>query len=83
VAYNAGPGRIRQWLPTYDMAADLWIETIPYKESRDYIKNILIYTAVYQEMLGGKSNMARYMRYIPSQKTLMASMKELKKNAHE
>ena len=83
VAYNAGPGRIRQWLPTYDMAADLWIETIPYKESRDYIKNILIYTAVYQEMLGGKSNMARYMRYIPSQKTLMAFMKDPKKNAHE
>ncbi len=81
VAYNAGPGRTLKWLPTYDMAADLWIEMIPYKESREYVKNILIYTAVYQEMLGGKSNMARYMRYIPSQKTLLAAMENLKKNA--
>lgn len=83
VAYNAGPGRIRQWLPRYDMAADLWIETIPYKESRDYVKNILIYTAVYQEMLGGKSNMAQYMRYIPSQKTFIASIEGSTKNVHE
>lgn len=72
-AYNAGPGRVQQWIPTYDMAADLWIEAIPYKETREYVKNILTYTAIYQEMLGKKPNISRYMRYIPSQKTLLAT----------
>lgn len=63
-AYNAGPGRIQKWLPTDDMAADLWIETIPYKETREYVKNILTYTAIYQEILGKKPHLARHMPYI-------------------
>jgi soluble lytic murein transglycosylase len=67
-AYNAGPGRIRKWLPTFDMAADLWIETIPYKETREYVKNVLTYTAIYQEILGGKPTLARHMPFIPSGK---------------
>lgn len=68
-AYNAGPGRIRKWLPTYDMAADLWIETIPYKETREYVKNVLTYTAIYQEILGKKPTLAKHMPYIRSDKS--------------
>jgi len=67
-AYNAGPGRIRNWLPNYDMAADLWIETIPFKETREYVKNVLTYTAIYQEMLGKTPSLSRHMPYIPSNK---------------
>ena len=63
-AYNAGPGRIRKWLPTDDMAADLWIETIPFKETREYVKKVLTYTAIYQEILGQKPALARHMPYV-------------------
>ena len=66
-AYNAGPGRIKKWLPTFDMAADLWIETIPYKETREYVKNVLTYTAIYQEILGKKPTLSRHMPHIQSQ----------------
>jgi soluble lytic murein transglycosylase len=79
VAYNAGPGRVQKWIPAYDMAADLWIEGIPYKETREYVKNILTYTAIYQEMLGKKPSISHYMRYIPSQKTLVAQAPSPKK----
>lgn len=67
-AYNAGPGRIRKWLPTFDMSADIWIETIPYKETREYVKNVLTYTAIYQEILGKKPSLHKHMPFIPSAK---------------
>ena len=48
-AYNAGPNRVKQWLPTQSaLPADIWIETIPYKETRKYVSNVLAYTVIYQ-----------------------------------
>jgi len=67
-AYNAGPARVKKWLPPSDMPADIWIETIPYKETREYVKNIMTYTAIYQEMLGKKPKPHK-MPNIPGAKT--------------
>ena len=48
-AYNAGPERVKKWLPeTEALAADIWIETIPYKETREYVTNVLAYALIYQ-----------------------------------
>lgn len=63
-AYNAGPGRIKKWLPENDMAADVWVATIPFKETRQYVENVMAYTVIYQEILGKKTNLARYMPFI-------------------
>ncbi len=46
-SYNAGPHRISRWLPKKDMAADIWIENIPYKETRRYTRSVLSYTAIF------------------------------------
>ena len=35
-AYNAGPGPVARWLPPKLMDADVWIENIPYGETRSY-----------------------------------------------
>ncbi len=52
-AYNAGPNRIRPWIPEdAALPADVWIETIPLGETRDYVRNVLAYTAVYEHRLG-------------------------------
>jgi soluble lytic murein transglycosylase len=51
-SYNAGPGRIKQWLPSHTMAADIWIENIPFEETRDYVQNIITYTGIYRSILG-------------------------------
>jgi soluble lytic murein transglycosylase len=40
-AYNAGPGPLARWLPATPMEADVWIENIPYGETRSYIEHIL------------------------------------------
>jgi soluble lytic murein transglycosylase len=40
-AYNAGPGPVARWLPSKTMDADVWVENIPYTETRAYIQHIL------------------------------------------
>lgn len=55
-AYNAGPNRIAQWLPkNQSLPADIWIETIPYKETRGYVSSVLMYALIYQERLNRNS----------------------------
>ncbi len=54
-AYNAGPHRVKRWLPTDStVAADIWIETIPFKETRAYVSAVLTYALIYQKQLKEK-----------------------------
>ena len=51
-AYNAGPTPTARWLsqrPSHD--PDLWIETISYKETRDYVARVLAFSAIYDWLL--------------------------------
>ncbi len=51
-AYNAGPYRVMKWLPIdRTMSADIWIETVPYKETRKYIESVFAYAIIYQQTL--------------------------------
>jgi soluble lytic murein transglycosylase len=34
------------------MAIDTWIESIPFKETRNYVKNVLAFNVVYASLLG-------------------------------
>ena len=51
-AYNAGPGRVRKWRnQSNGQPVDLWVENIPYKETRNYVQNVMVFNAIYQERL--------------------------------
>ena len=53
-AYNAGPTPARRWLgerPLSDPA--LWIETIPYFETRDYVARVFAFSVIYDWRLNG------------------------------
>ncbi|MDO6718908.1 transglycosylase SLT domain-containing protein [Psychrosphaera sp. 1_MG-2023] len=50
-AYNAGLRKVSSWLPEKEMPADAWIETIPYKETRNYVKAVVAYSKVYEKLL--------------------------------
>lgn len=51
-AYNAGPSRVRQWLRDADhLAYDVWIESIPFDETRQYVQNVLTYSVIYGQKL--------------------------------
>lgn len=64
-AYNAGPGRVRKWLPKQKMDAETWIATIPFKETRNYVENVITYKIIYDELLGKKPTLSAYMPHIP------------------
>lgn len=64
-AYNAGPKQVANWLkntPPKDI--DIWIETLPWPETRNYLKNIIAFYAVYQYRLSEKPNLSPFMRDI-------------------
>jgi len=46
-AYNAGPHRVKHWVKQ-QLPQDQWVETIPYRETREYVKNVLAYSVIYQ-----------------------------------
>ncbi len=47
-AYNAGPAPVARWRAQRpNMPADFWIETISYKETRDYVARILAFSVIY------------------------------------
>jgi soluble lytic murein transglycosylase len=51
-AYNAGPGRVERWLPKDKaMPVDLWVETIPFSETRQYVAAVTAYATIYQARL--------------------------------
>ncbi len=53
-AYNAGPHRVQRWLDTRPLAeASIWIETLPYFETRDYIPRVLAFTTIYDWRMNG------------------------------
>ncbi len=58
-AYNAGPNRVKQWLnkdKDDQLPYDVWIETIPFKETRGYVQNVLSFSVIYAYRLGQKQS---------------------------
>ncbi len=60
-AYNAGPGRVRQWLGRLPgpVDHDLFTETIPFKETRQYVQNVLSFSLIYAYLGGREAQMVR------------------------
>lgn len=55
-AYNAGPAPVQRWLgERAALPADIFIETIPYKETREYVARVLAFSVIYDWRLYGKS----------------------------
>ena len=52
--YNAGPGRPRRWRETGVVEAAAWVESIPFNETRDYVKKVLSNSAVYSALLDSR-----------------------------
>lgn len=52
-AYNAGPGAASRWLTSFgQLDKDMFVERIPYEETRRYVKQVLTHLSVYELMYG-------------------------------
>jgi soluble lytic murein transglycosylase len=67
-AYNAGPLNVKRWLPQMDvMPADLWVETVPFKETRNYVQAVLAYATGFYKSLGRDTLISSRMDDIKSE----------------
>ena len=51
-AYNAGPGRAQNWRATVPLEGAIYIDTIPFTETRDYVRKVMANTAQYARQFG-------------------------------
>ncbi|MBF5040114.1 transglycosylase SLT domain-containing protein [Methylophilus sp. 13] len=51
-AYNAGPSRARRWAATTPLEGAIYAETIPFSETRNYVKKVLANAHMYAARLG-------------------------------
>ena len=65
-AYNAGPGRVVRWESKDGIKRDaaMYVENIPFAETRKYVQNVLLYDAIYQKLLTGKEGALLYANEI-------------------
>lgn len=54
-AYNAGPNRARRWRPAQALEGAVFVESIPFDETREYVKRVLANTVHYALILEGRS----------------------------
>jgi soluble lytic murein transglycosylase len=52
--YNAGPGRARRWRDARPIEGAIYIETIPFEETRQYVKKVMVNTVYYDALFGGE-----------------------------
>jgi soluble lytic murein transglycosylase len=76
-AYNAGAHRVRSWLPEDGtMASDIWVENIPFFETRNYVEKVFTYKVIYETRLGfNPSRVSGFMPEIKGKSTFLAEEK--------
>ena len=64
--YNAGPGRARQWQGSA-MEGAIYAETIPFNETRDYVKKVMTNAVYYASLLGERqTSLKQRMGVVPA-----------------
>ncbi len=64
-AYNAGPQQVNYWIKNHSpIQMDLWIETLPWYETRNYLKNVISFYTVYQYRMEKKPDLAPFMKLL-------------------
>jgi len=69
-SYNAGGFRVKQWIKRQpDLPTDQWIELIPFKETRDYVKAVMEFMLVFERkgLSQTPSRLADYLQPINTQ----------------
>jgi len=52
--YNAGPGRARRWQADTPLEGAIYVESIPFQETRDYVKRVMTNAMFYRSRFGGE-----------------------------
>lgn len=64
--YNAGPGRAKRWQANVPLEGAVYAETIPFNETRDYVKRVMANATYYTSLFGGQASLTQRMGTIPA-----------------
>jgi soluble lytic murein transglycosylase len=65
-AYNAGPHRVQGWRPRTRLPADVWVENIPFNETRTYVQRVMEHAVAFDWRLGREiTPLSRRMPPVP------------------
>lgn len=54
-AYNAGPGAARRWFAERPLELDIWVENIPFNETRAYVQRVMWHSVVFEWLADGEA----------------------------
>jgi len=75
--YNAGPGRARRWRDTKPLEGAVYIETIPFGETRDYVKKVMASAVFYALLDGQRASLKAQLGTMPSKTPNESDIKDL------
>ena len=65
--YNAGPNNAKRWQPSYgSLAADQYVESIAFPETRNYVKRVMENATIYSSLLGRDQPISQRMGTVPA-----------------
>ncbi|HPP47501.1 MAG TPA: transglycosylase SLT domain-containing protein, partial [Accumulibacter sp.] len=77
-AYNAGPGRARRWRTDQALEGAIYAETIPFTETRDYVKKVMSNSVYYAALFDGKpQTLKQRLGIIPARSGAEPKVEEL------
>jgi soluble lytic murein transglycosylase len=63
--YNAGSNAARRWLPEQRLDTDIWLENVPFNETREYVQRVLWHTVVFGWLrTGNGKNTSAWTAYV-------------------
>jgi len=68
-AYNAGPGRAMRWRADRPLEGAIYAESIPFKETRTYVKKVMSNTVFYANQFGTPTSLKQRLGIVPAKPT--------------
>lgn len=82
--YNAGPGRARRWQAETPLEGAIYVENIPFYETREYVKKVLTNAMFYRNRFGGVSpSLKERLGVIPPRASSTQAAKQSEAQAQE
>lgn len=75
-AYNAGPGRARRWQAEAPLEGAIYVESIPFLETRDYVKKVMANAIHYSHRFGNPGSLKARLGEIPARPDLIVGRDE-------
>ena len=76
-AYNAGPGRAKRWQSAHPLEGAIYAESIPFNETRDYVKKVMANAWFYAHQAGSARSLKKMMGTVPGRQDSQGGISSL------